>query len=98
MDPDPWWQVDLEKPARVGRVVVVGYHADRRSYGFTVETSLDGKSWDIVADRRANTELSTREGIACTFPPREAWFIRIRQTSNSANTGRHLVEVAAFGE
>jgi len=52
----------------------------------------------LVADRRDNHELSTREGYTCLFTAREARYLRIRQTHNSANTGRHLVEVMAFPE
>ena len=97
-DKDPWWQVDLEKLVKVGRVVVVGYYGDQRYYGFTVEASKDGEHWEMVADRRDNHELSTRAGYTCVFNPREARYLRIRQTHNSANTGRHLVEVMAFPE
>ena len=97
-DKDPWWQVDLEAPVKVGRVVVVGFYGDQRYYGFTVEASKDGEHWDIVADRQDNHELSTRAGYTCRFTPREARYLRIRQTHNSANTGRHLVEVMAFPE
>ena len=96
---DPaWWQVDLEKPTTVGRVVVTGYYGDRRTYGFTVETSLDGKKWDLVADKRDNKEPSTAGGTTCKFEPREVRYIKVAQTSNSANTGRHLVEVMAYGQ
>ena len=91
-----WWQVDLEKPTTVGRVVVVGYYGDDRYYGFTVETSLDGKTWTTVADRRENKELSTAEGYTCTFTPRAVRYLRVTQPHNSANSGRHLVEVMAF--
>jgi hypothetical protein len=91
-----WWQVDLLEPTTVGRVVVVGYYGDARYYGFTVETSLDGKTWDTVADRRDNKELSTAKGYTCRFDPRPVRYIRVTQTTNSANTGRHLVEVMAF--
>jgi hexosaminidase len=93
---EAWWRVDLEKPTTVGRVVVVGYYGDRRFYGFTVETSLDGKEWEMVADRRDNKEPSTAQGYVCRFEPRQARFIRVTQTHNSANPGRHLVEVMAF--
>jgi hypothetical protein len=93
-----WWQVDLEKPAVVGRVVVVCYYGDRRHYGFTVETSVDGKQWEMAADRRDNPEPSTAEGYTCRFSPRQARYVRVTQTSNSANTGRHLVEVMAFDQ
>ena len=98
-NPGPaWWQVDLEKPTNVGRVVVIGWYGDSRVYGFTVETSLDGKKWEVVADKRKNKEPSTAKGITCKFKPRKVRYIKITQTSNSANTGRHLVEVMAYGE
>ena len=93
---DPWWQVDLEKPATVGRVVVVGYYGDRRYYGFTVQTSSDGQTWQMAADRRDNRDLSTAKGYTCRFPPRPARYIRITMTHNSANTGRHVAEVMAY--
>jgi len=93
---DAWWQVDLQKPTAIGRVVVVGYYGDRRYYGFTVETSADGKKWDMVADQRDNKKPSTRDGYTCRFKPRLARYIRVMQTYNSANPGRHLVEVMAY--
>ncbi len=97
-DPRPWWQVDLEEPTTVGRVVVVAYYGTRRYYGFTVETSLDGETWEMVADLLGNKALSTREGHTCRFEPRPVRYLRVTQMHNSANTGRHLVEVMAFGE
>ncbi|WP_153557352.1 DUF1553 domain-containing protein [Roseimaritima sediminicola] len=93
-----WWEVDLEQPTEVASVVVVGYFGDSRHYGFTVETSLDGRQWDLVADHRDNQRPSTAAGIRCEFEPRQVRFIRVNQTHNSANVGRHLVEVLAFGK
>jgi len=99
ISPEPaWWQVDLEQPTTVGRVVVVGYYGDDRYYGFLVETSLDGETWDVVADLKANSKPSTQSGYTSTFSPRQVRYIRVTQTSNSANTGRHLVEVMAYPE
>jgi alpha-N-acetylglucosaminidase len=95
---DAWWQVDMEEPTSVGRIVVVGYYGSARYYGFTVETSLDGETWDTVADQRENKAFATREGHTCRFAPRPVRYIRVTQTHNSANTGRHLVEVMAFPE
>ena len=95
-DPAAWWQVDLEKPTTVGRVVVVCFFGDNRHYGFTVEVSNDAQHWEMVADRRDNKAPSTDEGYTCIFPPRSVRYIRVTQTHNSANTGRHLVEVMAF--
>jgi len=93
---EAWWRVDLVKPTTVSRVVVIGYYGDKRFYGFTVETSLDGKKWRMAADHRENKALSTARGYTCKFPAREVRYIRVTQTHNSANTGRHLVEVMAF--
>ncbi|MBN1343661.1 MAG: alpha-N-acetylglucosaminidase C-terminal domain-containing protein [Phycisphaerae bacterium] len=95
-DKDPWWQVDLEEPTEVGRVVVVFYHGDERHYGFVVETSLDGRGWETVADHRDNKAPATRAGFTCRFAPRQVRYVRVKVPSNSANTGRHLVEVMAF--
>ena len=95
-DPEPWWQVDLEEPTTVGRVVVVLFYGDKRHYGVVAETSLDGRTWETAADLRENKELSTRAGMTCSFEPRPVRFIRVRVPHNSANTGRHLVEVMAF--
>jgi len=95
---DPWWQVDLEQPTTIGRVVVVGYYGDDRFYGFKVEASLDGNEWTLLADRRDNRDRSIRSGYTCRFEPRPARYLRVTQTHNSANTGRHLVEVMAFAD
>jgi len=97
-DREAWWQVDLEEPTVVGRVVLVFYYGDRRSYGFTVETSLDGNTWDTVADYREDHQRATREGTTCTFPPRAVRYLRVTIPFNSANTGRHLVEVMALAK
>jgi hypothetical protein len=93
---DAWWQVDLEQPVTIGRVVVVGYYGDPRHYGFIVETSLDGTAWEKVADWRENQQPSTVNGYSCRFEPRPARYVRVTQTQNSANTGRHLVEVMVY--
>jgi alpha-N-acetylglucosaminidase len=97
-DPVAWWQVDMETPTDVGRVVVVAYYGDARHYGFTVEGSLDGQNWDLLADRRGDAAPSTKDGYTCRFSPRPLRYLRVTQTANSANTGRHLVEVMVFGE
>ena len=95
---DAWWQVDLEEEVRVGRVVIVGYYGDKRHYGFTVKTSLDGEQWSTVVDLRNNEAPSTAKGYTCRFESRKVRHIRVTQTHNSANPGRHLVEVMAFRE
>lgn len=88
--------MDLEQETTVGRVVAVGYCGDDRYYGFTVELSKDGQQWALVGDRRDNKEPSTNQGYSCRFEPQPARYLRVTQTHNSANSGRHLVEVMAF--
>jgi hypothetical protein len=95
-DREPWWQVDLEEPTSIGRVVIVSYYGDERHYGFTVQTSLDGKTWEMVTDWRDNEQPSTRAGYTCQFETRAARFVRVTMPKNSANTGRHLVEVMVY--
>jgi hypothetical protein len=95
-DPEPWWQVDLEQPTTVGRVVAVLFYGDKRYYGIVVETSLDGRRWETAGDLGDNQEPSTQAGMTCSFAPRPIRLIRVRLPHNSANTGRHLVEVMAF--
>ena len=46
----------------------------------------------------ATADRATAEGYNCRFDPRPVRYIRVTQPTNSANTGRHLVEVAAFAE
>jgi hypothetical protein len=79
-------------------VVVVGYYGDERVYGFTVEGSHDGHEWAMLADRRDNRAPSTADGCVCVFPARAVRYLRVTETGNSANTGRHLVEVMAYAE
>ena len=93
-----WWQVDLESPTEVASVVVVCYYGDIRHYGFTVEGSLDGQNWTMLSDMRDNFRRSTIDGYECRFEPQKIRYLRVTQTSNSANIGRHLVEVMAFGK
>ncbi len=95
-DSAAWWQVDLQEAKPVGKVVVVFYYGDERSYGFAVETSMDGSRWDLAADYRDKPQPATRDGVTCTFAPRPARYLRVTLSSNSANTGRHLVEVMAY--
>ena len=50
----------------------------------------------MVVDQREISQPSTRSGYECKFPPRDARFVRITLPHNSANTGRHLVEVQVY--
>ena len=48
-EPDQWWQVDLGRSRAIGGVgLQFEQHAN---YRFVIETSADGKTWTLVADR-----------------------------------------------
>lgn len=96
VSPGAWWQVDLGKPEVVGRVVLVSYYGDTRTYGYLVEGSLDGKAWSTLSDLRTNRIPSTRDGVTAKFAAQQVRYLRVTVTSNSANSGRHLVEVLAY--
>jgi len=96
-DPYPaWLKIDLEKPARIDRIHVFPYWGSGRYYRYTVEVSLDGKTWAQVADLSLNRIPATPEGKDCRFPAREARFVRVNMLHHSLNKGVHLVEVRVF--
>ncbi|MEM6472498.1 MAG: family 20 glycosylhydrolase [Planctomycetota bacterium] len=96
-DPFPQWlRVDLEKPHRVNRIKLHTYYDGRRYYQYSVEVSLDGRSWQRVVDMSKNTDTSTRDGDEHNFDPVEARYVRVNMLANSANSGVHLNEVMVY--
>lgn len=93
-----WWQVDLGQTHELTGVTVVPFYNDPRIWGFYVESSLDGNTWTLFADKRDNRDPATKEGFKFQFQPMQARYLRVTMTSNSANTGRCLVEVMAYGK
>ena len=91
-----WLQVDLEKPELLDHIQVFPYWDGGRSYQYTVEASLDGKTWTQIADAHQNTKPATPAGDKCTFPPLEARYVRITMLHNTANPSIHLVELRVF--
>jgi hypothetical protein len=75
---------------------VFPYWDGRRYYQYTVQVSLDGKTWTQVVDMSKNTKPSTPQGDLHKFERTEARYIRINMLKNSANTGVHLVEIRAY--
>lgn len=91
-----WWQVDLQAAETIDRVQVVTYSGDGRYYQYTVQTSLDGKSWTTVVDFSKNTEVASGRGTTHKFAPVSARYVRVNMLFNSANVGVHLREVRVF--
>lgn len=96
---DPWPQsltVDLERPAEVGRIVLVPYWGDGRVYEYRIEGSLDGSAWHALVDASANAEPASENGHEHRFVATRARFVRVTMLRNSANSGVHIVEVFVY--
>jgi N-acetyl-beta-hexosaminidase len=91
-----WLQVDLEKVRRLDRVHLFPYWGGGRSYQYTVELSVDGKTWGTVVDASRNTKPSTPQGDVHSFAPTAGRYLRVNMLKNSANEGVHLVEIRAY--
>jgi hexosaminidase len=91
-----WLQVDLEKAHKLDRVHIFPHWDGRRYYQYTVEVSVDGKTWAQVVDASKNTQPSKPEGEVHTFPAREGRFVRVNMLKNSANQGVHIVELRVY--
>ncbi|MBS4011452.1 MAG: discoidin domain-containing protein, partial [Roseovarius sp.] len=68
------------------------YSVDHRFVDYTIETSLDGSTWNTVATVVGNTSASYTD----SFAPVEAAHVRIRSTlwTGGATWGPALREVA----
>lgn len=89
-------EIDLEKTAKIDTVAVYFYWDGARYYQYTIEVSPDGKTWKTVADNSKNTTPATPKGVAHTFPPEDARYVRVNVLKNSANQAIHLVEVKVY--
>ncbi|MCP4378210.1 MAG: discoidin domain-containing protein [bacterium] len=92
------WQVDLGKKTDVTQVIVVPYWAPdgKRIYSYKVDTSVDGKTWVTLIDKKNNKEPASRNGHKFTFQTTVMRHIRITMYGNNINPYGHLVELMAF--
>ena len=68
-----WVQVDLVRPTTVAQVVVHQYGPRFCMTDYTLETSVDGKTYELVHRRKVKTPPQ----LVVTFPPRRARYVRI---------------------
>jgi len=97
-DPYPaWLKIDLEKPAKIGRIHVYTYWGGGRYYRYNLEVSANDKEWRRVVDRSKNTTPASPNGDDHRFEPITARFVRVNMLYHSLNRGVHIVEVRVFG-
>lgn len=91
-----WHRVDMGEVRGLGSVRVVPYWPDGRVYGFKVEGSADGETWETLADLTDNTIASGPDGFVLDFAPTRCRYVRTTFTRNSANAAGHLVEIEGY--
>jgi hypothetical protein len=96
IDKNAWWQVDIGEVKDISSVTVIPYYKDpNRYYQFIVKTSINGKIWTTFFDMSDNTKPIGKEGANYTGQLTPVRYIRVEMLGNSANEGKHLVEVIA---
>jgi len=88
--------LDLGKREQIGRIRVTPYWDGRRFYRYRVESSIDGKAWELTVDASKNSKPATAEGVTHSFKPRDARYVRVVMLHNSANPGLHIVELEIY--
>ncbi len=91
-----WLQVDLGKEYEIDTAHVTFYWDGKRYYQYTVDVSLDGKTWKTVADQSKNTEVSMSRGKLLAFAPVKARYVRLHVLKNSVNPACHVVEFKVY--
>jgi hypothetical protein len=93
-DAKAWWQVDLGSVQNIKTVRVVPYFGNpNRYYQFVVKTSVDGHEWVTFLDMSDNNKNLGKDGGSYTGQPTPVRYVRVEILKNSANEGKHLVEV-----
>ena len=87
--------VDLAGYYDLSNINVVTYHGDGRYYYFTVETSVDGRTWTSVGSK-TDTVVADENGTDFEAQV-TARYVKVTITRNSKNSSAHLVEISAYG-
>jgi hypothetical protein len=87
------WVVTLPKVYLLREIRFLFWDTDARFYRYILETSVDGKNYQLVADRSRGRWRSWQ---AVSFAPRPAKTIRVKGLYNSSNEGFYIVELEAY--
>ncbi len=89
-----WWQVDLEDAYDVNKIIIRNY-VDGRYYHYTIEASLDGKTWTQVAAKTDNA-VAINQGDTYRVQT-TCRYLRVNMTYNSANIEVRISDFRAYG-
>ena len=93
-----WLEVDLGEPVPIDKAQVVFYYDGERYYQYKLESSVDGETWNVVADMSQYALPATRDGVIHRFESVEARYVRVHVLKNSVNEAAHVVEVKVWAE
>jgi len=95
IEQNPWWQVDLQSPVKIGRVVVHNRSGDfhDRIATLTLLVSLDGKAWQSVYQHTGAKFGSGNAALAIPFVGRDARYVRVQLADKQY---LHLNEVQVY--
>ena len=91
-----WLRVDLEKEYTIDRIHIYPYWDGSRYYQYTIEVSLDGKTWSQVVDASKASTAETDKGHLHVIKPTPARYVKVTILKNSDNPAIHLVELQVF--
>lgn len=88
MDDTMWFMVDLGRSYSVRRIVLESKLSPGDwPRGFAIETSEDGKTWQVVAKTTHGDECQAGGVTTVSFAPTPARYVRIRQTGKAGCSG-----------
>lgn len=101
---DEWWQTDLGTEMEINAIqinfadhdFVIEDPKSRVFYQYYVQSSADGKNWETIIDRTANTKDMTHELVVLDNPVK-ARFVKITNTKNVEYGKFSLYDLRIFG-
>jgi hypothetical protein len=93
-----WLGFDFEKPHKISRYVIrhageTGMNRDRNTRAYTVQASLDGKSWKAIDALKSNAENVTDVEI----PAVTARYVKITITDAGEDATARIADVEIYG-
>jgi hypothetical protein len=85
--------VELPRPVKVARTQVLLFDLDDRFFRYRIETSIDGRSWEVAVDKSAGEWAGWQVD---RFSPRTARLIRFTGLHNSVNDLVQVVELETY--
>jgi hypothetical protein len=87
------WTITFRKVYELREIRFLLWDRDERYYRYVLATSVDGKSFTVLADRSRGQWSSWQR---MTFPPRPVKAIKLTGLYNSKNREFHVVEFEAY--